>query len=418
VLVVSGPDQGQSARAEDETLTIGSADDNDLVLRGDPLVSRFHVQLRRVERGILVSDLASTNGTFAGPVEIHRATVGPGTTLQVGHTTLHLRDGAEHQVELHPETAIRPLRGGSVPMRRLFHRIAKAAGVPLPILVLGESGTGKELIAEAIHELSDRSDHPMVTVDCGMLTPSLVASELFGHERGAFTDAHRRHEGAFERGHLGTVFLDEVGELPPNMQVALLGVLERKKFRRVGGSEDIRADVRIIAATNRDRRSEVNGGTFRLDLYHRLAGIVLEVPPLRERPEDIPLLVEHFLRQAGHDGPVDEMISSNAMAQLQTHRWPGNARELRNVVEVALSLGEPPYIGETPMRPGVAEDPIERLLGLPYRRARSALLDVFERRYVEQALDQSGGNVALAARKAGMNRTYLFDLIRRHDLRQ
>jgi DNA-binding NtrC family response regulator len=280
--------------------------------------------------------------------------------------------------------------------------------------LLGESGTGKELVARAIHDSSGRASEPFVTVDCGAISPTLFASELFGHERGAFTSADRQHIGAFERAHGGTIFLDEIGELPPELQSALLGALERRRIRRVGGRTDIDVDVRLVSATHRDLRAHVNAGTFRLDLFYRVAVVTLSVPPLRERPDDVPMLVEHFLREAGYAGEVANVFDSDAMKRLAVHSWPGNVRELRNVVLGTLALGEPTSLGSDLGAP--AADPVAAVLELGYRDAKRRIMDDFERRYVEHLLQKTGGNVRQASRDAQMDRSYLMELIKRHRL--
>jgi DNA-binding NtrC family response regulator len=255
---------------------------------------------------------------------------------------------------------------------------------------------------------------PFEVVDCGALVPALVASELFGHEKGAFTGAEKQHVGAFERAEGGTVFLDEIGELPIGLQASLLGALERRRFRRVGGVKEIAFAGRIVSATHRDLRAAINAGTFRLDLYYRIAIIALKVPPLRERPEDIPLLVEHFLREAG--APLSSLVSDAAMAMLQAQTWPGNVRELRNTIEALLAMGELP----PPMPPdagSLATDPIAASLSLTYKQAREAVLRAFEGRYVEHIVNAAGGNIAKAARDADMDRSHLMDLMRRLGLR-
>jgi DNA-binding NtrC family response regulator len=243
---------------------------------------------------------------------------------------------------------------------------------------VGESGTGKELFARAVHEHSKRADGPFVVVDCASLTPTLVASELFGHEKGAFTGADRRHQGAFERADGGTIFLDEIGELPEQLQPNLLGVLERRRFRRLGGRDEIEVDVRVVSATNRDLRAEVNAGTFRLDLYYRLAVVRFAVPSLRERPEDIPILIEHFLREAGETAPMGEVVPPAVMAGLQRHHWPGNVRELRNYVEATVAMGETPELeaglsqgGDPGVAAGGPSIPVNAVLDLPYKEARA-----------------------------------------------
>jgi len=413
VEVTEGPDAGASASSESEALTVGTAETNDLVLT-DPTVSRFHLELRRGDDGILVVDHGSTNGTVFEGARLERATLRPDAVLALGHSRVRIGDGERITLELHEGEELAGLHGRTAVMRRLMARIGKAAKAQTPVLLVGESGTGKELVARALHDRSARADAPFVTVDCGSLSPSLVASELFGHEKGAFTGAVRRHVGACERADGGTIFLDEIGELGADLQPALLGALERGRFRRVGGRDEVDVDVRVLAATHRDLRSEVNEGTFRLDLYYRLAVIVLSVPPLRERVEDVPLLVEHFLREAGHDGAVEAIFSPDAMAELCRHRWPGNVRELRNVVEATLAMGETPPLFDAPVE--AAELTPEALLSLPYKDARRALLDDFERRYVARRLEEADGNVSAAARAARMDRTYLIKLIARHDL--
>jgi DNA-binding NtrC family response regulator len=309
-------------------------------------------------------------------------------------------------------------------MRRLMAQVQKAAQADQSALVIGESGTGKELIARALHDLGPRAPRPFVTVDCGALTPTLVASELFGHEKGAFTGADRQHAGAFERADGGTLFLDEIGELPAALQSNLLGVLERRRFRRLGGRAEIAVNVRVVAATNRDLRADVNAGTFRLDLYYRLAVVVLGVPPLRERTDDVPLLVEHFLREAGHEGPVEKLVSPAAMRALAAHRWPGNVRELRNVIEATVAMGEAPVLhaaeAQSAAAPGggtALDDALAGLLALPYKDARASLLHEFESRYLRALLARAAGNVSRAAREAGMDRSHLTDLIQRHNLK-
>jgi DNA-binding NtrC family response regulator len=422
VEVVAGPDRGR-APVTGERVSVGSAEDNQLVLR-DPTVSRYHAEIACDRSGLLVVDHGSTNGTFAGPVRIERAIVPPGAAIEVGGSTLRATLGAAQPVEIHPEEALEGLRGRSPVLRRLMAQVERVAGSTAAVLLVGESGTGKELIAGALHRRSPRAASPFEVVDCGALVPALVASELFGHERGAFTGADRQHVGALERAQGGTVFLDEIGELPAQVQALLLGALERRRFRRVGGKVELQLDARVVSATHRDLRSEVNAGRFRLDLYYRLAVVTLRTPALRDRPEDIPLLVEHFVREAGHDGPVESLFSPAALASLARHSWPGNVRELRNLVEATLALGEVPSIdgsgdavseheGATAGEAGEGGDVIGAVLDQPYKRARAAVLQEFEGRYFERLLERTGGNVSRAAREAEINRTYLIEVLRR-----
>ncbi|MFZ5889521.1 MAG: sigma 54-interacting transcriptional regulator [Myxococcota bacterium] len=414
VEVLKGPDRGRTIETDEETLSIGTADGNALQLE-DATVSRFHLELARGPEGIVVTDLGSSNGTFVGSARIDRGVIPAGTELVIGHTRLVAREGSGAAVELYAEGELDELKGGTEIMRRLMVQVSTAARSSAPVLVFGESGTGKEVVARALHDHSARAAGPFVTLDCGSLAPNLVASELFGHERGAFTGAERQHIGAFERADKGTLFLDEIGELPPELQPQLLGALERRRFRRVGGRQEVAVDVRIVGATNRDLRADVNKGAFRLDLYYRLAVVVLRIPPLRERSADIPLLVEHFLREAGYAGSVDTIISPENLASLVAHRWPGNVRELRNWVEATLAMGESPELTASEAPP--ADDEGSKLLELPYKDARRILLDQFEKRYLKHIIEASRGNVAMAARRAQMDRTYLIKLIQRHALR-
>ncbi|MBK8010638.1 MAG: sigma 54-dependent Fis family transcriptional regulator [Deltaproteobacteria bacterium] len=448
VSVVSGPDKGKRVVATTDTISIGTAERNDLVLT-DETVSRYHLELHHTGNRIQVEDLSSTNGTVSSNVFIQRALVAAGATLQLGNTVVRIEDGELVEEETIDDDAMAGLRGRSTAMRKMMARVQKIAQSDASVLLIGETGVGKEVTAAAVHAASPRRDQPFETVDCGVLSPTLVASELFGHERGAFTGADRQHIGAFERADGGTLFLDEIGELPPHLQTALLGALERRRFRRVGGDKWISINVRVVCATNADLRSAVNAGTFRQDLYYRIAVVLLRIPPLRERLEDIPVLVEHFLREAGHDGPVEDAIPQAAMDALLTHRWQGNIRELRNFVDAALATGEPPsfdddgaplganaWDGQGGRTAGVDGDdrgeghsafasggssfpslPLPKLLRLSFKDARSMLLNEFESLYLTALLDRCRQNVSKASRESKIHRSYLNEMLKRHKLR-
>ncbi len=404
--VVEGPDKGRSVTGS-EAISVGTARDNALAL-GDFTVSRYHLEVTASPGGIVVSDLGSTNGTFVGAVRVERAVVPPGTVVRLGGTAIRFEDAERRRVPIAAPTTFNGLVASSASMLRLFGDIERVATAPTSVLIVGESGTGKERVAEALHARSGRGSAPLVTIDCGALPSSLLASELFGHERGAFTGADRAHAGAFERAAGGTVFLDEIGELPPSDQASLLGVLERRRFRRVGGSAEVEVGARVIAATNRDLRAEVNNGRFRHDLYHRLAVVVLRLPPLRERREEIPLLVEHFARELGVAGAIETTFGDEVMARWQRHPWPGNVRELRNAVESALVVG--PAMFEE------AEAAAADGLG-PYKDARAAHVREFELAYLTRLMADAEGNVSKAARLAKMDRSHLIDLLQRHGLK-
>jgi DNA-binding NtrC family response regulator len=410
VEVVDGPDRGTHATGGD-TISVGTARDNALVI-GDFTVSRYHLEIAARPNGIVVTDLGSTNGTYIGGVRIERAVVPPSTPITLGGTTIRFADAVRQAAPQTAETMLQGMIARSPAMLRLFADIERVAATPTSVLIVGESGTGKERVAEALHARSGRAKAPLVTIDCGALASSLLASELFGHERGAFTGADRVHVGAFERAGDGTVFLDEIGELPAADQVSLLGVLERRRFRRVGGAQEIEIGARVIAATNRDLRAEVNNGRFRHDLYHRLAVVVLRLPPLRDRREDILPLVRHFTRSLGGEDPIEAIFGAEALARWEKHPWPGNIRELRNAVEAALVVGP---TGSYEALPHPSHDPTEPLQ--PYKDARAAVVREFEFAYLSRLLAEANGNVSQAARVAKMDRSHLIDLLHRHGLK-
>jgi len=416
VEVTEGPDAGARAVAAGESLTVGSAQDNDLVLT-DAAVSRYHVELAAHEEGVLLVDHGSTNGTWMDDVRLDRAVVPAKTVLAIGDTRLRVLEGGSRALELHEDDKLHELRGKTPALRRLMAQITRAARTDASVLILGESGTGKELVARTLHESSPRAAGPLVTVDCGALSPTLVASELFGHERGAFTGATKQHIGACERASGGTLFLDEIGELPLPLQANLLGVLERKRLRRVGGDQEIGVDIRVVSATHHDLRADVNSDGFRLDLFYRLAVVILNVPPLREHTADIPGLIQHFLQGAELD---DTLFGPETLEQLCGYAWPGNVRELRNYVEATVAMGEGAILHHDlagHLEASDNEDTIEGVLSLGFKEARATVVAEFERRYLTKLLESSGGNVSQAARQAGVDRSYLNGLLQRHGLR-
>jgi len=416
--VDAGPDAGAVCAPDDGArLAVGTAEDNALVLR-DPTVSRYHLELARTADGVAVTDLGSRNGTWVHGVRIERAIVAAGTQLRLGDTTLTVED-AGNAVAPPPTEVPRSaeLVGDSDAIREVARLVHKLARVDSSVLIQGETGVGKEVVARAIHEASPRRAHELVIVDCGSMPASLIASLLFGHERGAFTGADQRRAGAFERAHGGTVLLDEIGELPLDVQPALLGVLERRAFTRVGGAQAIDVDVRVLAATHRDLRAEVNAGRFRADLYYRLAVAKVLIPPLRERPDDIEALVAHFVQRL--TGIAELGPLAPAIDQLKAHPWSGNVRELRNVVEAAVVMGELelPADGANPGERTASPMPAGASVAA-YRDARASALHRFEAEYLRTLIDRAGGNASEAARLARMDRPYLLTLLRKHGLRQ
>src|SRR5580658_2803706 len=297
-LVLSGKSKGVSLRIG-ERLRIGKAPDNELVLLDDT-VSRHHCELLRADGGVLVRDLGSTNGTRVQGAKVSEAVVQPGAVLQVGEVEIVLR-ATVRSVEVMPsdKTAFGGVIGQSLAMRSIFGVLERIAPTEATVLLEGETGTGKDVLARAIWQESTRAQGPFVVVDCGAVSYSLLESELFGHERGAFTGAVAARQGAFELADHGTVFLDEIGELPIDVQPKLLRVLETHELRRVGGNKSMKSDVRVLAATKRNLQREVHAGKFREDLYFRLAVVPITVPSLRARREDIPPLVHHILKACG-----------------------------------------------------------------------------------------------------------------------
>jgi two-component system nitrogen regulation response regulator NtrX len=300
--------------------------------------------------------------------------------------------------------------GAGSAMRTAFAQIQKVAETDLTVLVRGESGTGKELVAQAIHESSSRARRPFVAVNCAAISRDLVESELFGHEKGAFTGASTRRIGRFESAHEGTIFLDEIGDMPLETQAKVLRVLEERSFERVGGSKPIAVDVRVVAATHRDLEAEVARGGYRADLYYRLRVVELVVPPLRDRREDLPALVERFLDQLGARlGREKKRVSDGAMARLARHDWPGNVRELRNVIEQASVLASGECIEEADLRlaDAVFVAPSGHDTSTSFAEAKRQAVENFERTYLARALERHAGNISQTAEAIGMARQSL-----------
>jgi DNA-binding NtrC family response regulator len=397
-----------------ERITIGSASDCDLVV-ADRTVSRYHAEIEAAPDGIRVRDLGSTNGTWVARAKIVEAIVGPGTRLSLGDASVRVDDAELAHEAVYASEELGEWIARSASTRRLLERLERACGADAPVLITGAPGTGKELVARTLHARSPRSSGPLVFVDAGALTGPLAQSDLFGHERGAFTDADETRIGAFERAHGGTLVLDEIAELPAEAQPLLLGALERRSARRVGGRAEIPFDVRVVAISSRDLRREVNEGRFRHDLYFRLAVIRLEVPSLRERLDDVGPLIGRFLEERGH-GPTHALAQEERVAELAARDWPGNVRELRNVVESALAWDEPPTPDEPRVEVESTEALIETLLALPYKEARARFESALERAYLRELTRRARGNTSLAARLAGLDRSQLRVLLARNKI--
>ncbi len=413
IIRVSGARATPSAyRLEEGTCILGAGASSAIVI-DNPSVSRAHVELGLVPEGISVRDLGSRNGTFYLGQRVQGITLAPGARIHLGPVEVALDpdlesiDGAPY-----PEPVYRGMIGASVTMRALFGSLARLEGSLVTVLVTGESGAGKELVARALHEGSAVATGPLVVVNCGAIAPELVASELFGHKRGAFTGASEARKGAFESADGGTLFLDEIGELPLDVQPMLLRALESGEIRPVGADRSMHVKVRVVAATHRDLRSEVHASRFREDLYYRIAVVELAVPPLRERIDDVEDLANRFAHAAGLGALPPEIV-----ARLRARRWPGNVRELRNVVQAYAALGRLPA---EPLAPGAAStgagDAIERQIDVtrPYADQKDELVDRFTQAYLVRLMQHTGGNQSAAARLSGLDRSWLWRLLVKH----
>jgi transcriptional regulator with PAS, ATPase and Fis domain len=405
--VTEGPDAGKRFTSAGQRVVIGTHPSAELAL-GDPTVSRFHCALSVSEGAVTVRDLGSKNATRVNGMCVVEARIENAATLTLGHSVLELELGETFaEVALAKRESFGALVGKSPAMRAAFAQLERAAAGDVTVLVLGETGTGKELAARAIHDHGARRDGPFVVIDCGAIPHSLIDGELFGYERGAFTGADRQRQGVFELASGGTVFLDEIGELGLELQPKLLRVLESRQIHRIGATQPTNVDVRVIAATNRDLHAEVNTGRFRADLFYRLAVLELTMPPLRERLEDLPLLVEAFLRGNGLDDKPEAapLRDSKLLGELARSSWRGNVRELRNFLERSL-LAPAEVLVE-----GTWEAPPEIDLGEKLPAVREAFVRYVERRYITEMLEKHGGNVSAAARAAGMDRAHFYRIM-------
>jgi DNA-binding NtrC family response regulator len=413
--VVEGAEVGSTWESAQDTCSIGSHPSNDFVI-DEATVSRFHCEIRMAREGVRVRDLDSLNGVVVDGVTVKDALLRGGSLLRLGRQVVRFDFSAENnRLLLSARTRFGSLVGTSAAMRACFALLERAAGTDATTLLEGETGTGKSQAAQALHQESARRDKPFVVVDCGAIPPNLLESELFGHEKGSFTGAVARRVGAFEEAQGGTVFLDELGELPLELQPKLLRVLEAREIRRVGANAFQPVDVRMIAATHQDLRAQVNAGTFRSDLFFRLAVVRITLPSLRQRPEDLPAVAEQVLVSLGADERRRAaLLTPEFIARLRQSAWPGNVRELRNHLERCLVFEDSlsPQSEAPPPDAGTAIDP-----DLPYAEARRRALDDFERRYLEALLERHRGKVAQAAAAANMDRVYLYRLLRRHGIK-
>jgi len=410
LVVVDGADLGSEVSAEGADLAIGTAQGNDLVLT-DPAVSRHHVSIRLSKRGALLRDLGSTNGTRVDGVEVIEAFLRPGARIAIGDTTIEVREHGVLSEPVSEQTSFADVLGTSSAMRRLFEKLPRVAASDATVLLTGETGCGKSLIARTIHRASARREGPFIVVDCGAIPPSLIESELFGHVKGSFTGAHRDRPGAFRAAAGGTLLLEEIGDLPLDLQPKLLRALEERMVTPVGDDRSISLDIRVLAATHRDLRESVNAGRFRGDLYFRLDVVSLHVPPLRERRSDIRLIADHFHRElTGQPAP------GSLLDAFEQRDWPGNVRELRAAIERLIVLGDSADPVELIPSPVPPEPVVEVDLSTSFREAKELAIAAWDARYLRALLAAHKGNISSASRAAKMDRNHLRDLLRRYQI--
>ncbi len=418
--IIEGPDSGTELSLDGDRvvrLLIGTSPACNAQLT-DPRVSRRHATVELVGRRLRIRDHDSTNGTFVDGVSIVDAYLRGGEIVRIGGTAMRVDEvGPYREVSLPTVVQFGRVIGASVAMRRLYPLCVRLAQTDVPVVIEGETGTGKEQLAEALHEEGPRSKGPFVVFDCTAVAPSLIESELFGHEKGAFTGSTATRRGVFERADGGTLLIDEIGDLPTELQPKLLRAIERSEVTRVGGERPISVNVRLLAATRRDLDHEVQLGRFRDDLFHRIAVTRIELPPLRERAGDVRLLASYFCTQLHADA---DSIPGDLLRRWDDYAWPGNVRELRNAVMRRVALGDladeapssddaPTVARELPPGARASGDPIAQIIAmeLPLAEARQKVVDEFEARYLEQLLASHGGNVTRAAAAAGVARRHL-----------
>ncbi len=441
-VVVAGADKGAEREVDGTRVTIGSAPNNDIPLT-DRTVSRNHCEILVRNDRYFLRDLSSTNGTQVNGTPVVEAFLSPGARVQLGDTEIVFEPKKKwERINADDTDHFGELYGTSDSMRTVFALLSKISATELGCVLIGETGTGKELAARALHSNSDRRDKPFVVVDCGAVSATLIESELFGHEKGAFTGADKHRVGAFEAADGGTIFLDEIGELPLELQPKLLRVLERMEIKRLGSSLHESVNVRVVAATHRNLARMIKNGEFREDLYYRLAEAVIQIPPLRDRRSDIPLIAQQVLGTKGTGEVVT--VSPEAMEMLKSARWPGNVRELRNVLRRAVAMAQhnqiqpddlgklsaetdkPPPPASWPAAPTSQLAAVDRVNArvtvdveahLPIKEARERWLAPVEKEYLRRLLHTHEGDVEAAAEAAGIHRKSLERLLRQHDVR-
>lgn len=428
LVAIEGPNKGKKITLSKEVTTVGKRETNDLSLE-DKTVSRNHFEIQFNADSFILKDLDSTNGTYLNGSKVKEAYLAPGDVIKAGNSLIEFI-AFDEKVSLEPseKESFGEMVGKSRKMRQIFALLEKISPTHATVIIEGETGTGKDLVAKAIHNHSSRRSKPFVVFDCSGVAPNLIESELFGHEKGAFTGAHRSRPGVFEAAKGGTIFLDEIAELPLDLQPKLLRALESREVRRVGANTPTRIDARVICATNRNLKNEIKEGQFREDLYYRLSVVKIVLPPLRDRTEDIPLIVERLLQRGVFNktptGFKVARVEDDALKLLYRYPWPGNVRELANVMERACSFVE----GNAIKRPDLEfifsemedrEEMTDRMrvdANLPFKEAKQQIVEVFEKEYLEELLKKHNYNLSKAAREAKVDRKHIRNLLKKYGI--
>lgn len=429
LVVVDGPNRGKKLTLNKNLIKIGKRETNDLVII-DKTVSREHVEIEYAADSFLLRDLDSTNGTFLNGSRVKEAYLSPGDLIKCGNTTLEFV-AFDEKIKIEPsdKEEFGLMVGKSRKMRQIFSILEKISPTHATVIIEGETGTGKDLVAQAIHANSHRKEKPFVVFDCSAVAPNLIESELFGHEKGAFTGAVKSRRGAFEEADGGTIFLDEIGELTAELQPKLLRALEQREIKRVGGNTSVKIDVRVICATNKNLRREIDEGRFREDLYYRLSVVKVSLPPLRDRPEDVGVIIERLLSIGKFNQLPDgtfkvKRVEDDALKMLARYQWPGNVRELSNVIERAVSFVDGDTIAKSHLdfvfaEMAHGEEHTERMKvdsDMPFKDAKQRVVEDFEKEYLIELLERYNHNLSKAAREAQIDRKHLRNLLKKYNI--
>ena len=432
LVIIEGP--GEKIKHElgkTKILRIGKKEDNDIVIK-DNSVSRNHFEIETTVDSYLLRDLNSTNGTYINGIRVKEAFLSPGDIITMGKTKIEYV-AFDEKVHMEPSrnTSFGFMVGKSKKMRQIFGILERISPTLATVIIEGDTGTGKELVARAIHDNSQRKDKPFIVFDCSAVAPNLIESELFGHMKGSFTGAVKDRKGAFEMATGGTIFLDEIGELNLDLQPKLLRALEQREVRKVGSTQPVQLDVRVLCATNRDLRKEVEEGRFREDLYYRLSVVKIQLPPLRERNEDVPLIIEKILSTARYNQKPDgsfiaTRVEDDALKMLQRYQWPGNVRELNNILERAVSFSQNGSVDAQALRVlfNEAHNEEDHTVktgavadnSLPFKEAKQKIVENFEKEYLQDLLKRNKNNVSKASREAKIDRKHLRNLLIKYEI--